>query len=217
MLTILKYEIKYFWLLISVLFLLPIIFTIVGLQDLKFFTEVYFLKKYFWSVLIGLGIYGLVFMIWSVRKKEFRERVHAQIPVKLKYRSFTRWIFGVAPFLTVGIYIELLHGILPADQKIFISRINGQLGMMFVALAAFDLLLNSWYAFESIRYHKRILYSLLVALALLTFSIAVIYAVTTSFIKPLGFGGEELIFFLWGFILSIIGSLIFNHRKSFLG
>jgi hypothetical protein len=217
MLALLKTEMKYFRLPLLVIIILPLIFTAFAISDIKTFPQVYFLKKYFWSVLVGLGIYGLVFLIWSMRKKEMRERKHALTPITVNRISFIRWLFGITPFVLVGLYIELLHGVLPLDQLIFIDRINGQLGMMFIALVAVDLVINSWIALESKRYDKRLIYSFLLIIALIALSIGVIYSVTTSLIKPFGFGGEEIFFFIWGLLLSVIDALIFTKRKSFLG
>jgi hypothetical protein len=217
MLALLKSEMKYFRFPLLVMIILPLIFTAFALSDIKTFPQVYFLKKYFWSALVGLGIYGLVFMIWSMRKKEMRERKHALTPIAVNRISFMRWLFGISPFVLVGLYIELLHGVLPFEQLIFIDRINGQLGMMFIALVAVDLVMNSWIALESKRYDKRLIYSFLLVVALATFSFGIIYSVTTSLIKPLGFGGEEIIFFIWAIIISIIDTIVFTKRKSFLG
>ena len=216
MLKILKAEIEYYNLLILLLVILPLCFTIFAENDILLFTNIYFLKKYFWSVLVGLGIYGIVFAIWSSRKKELRERIHALIPVKLKKRSISRWILGISPFIIVGFYIEMHHYFLPEQQVIFIDRINGQLGLMFIALAGVDLVINMWITFESKRYDKKILYSFSIVVGLLVLTFGVIYLVSTSIIKPLGFGGEEIFFFIWGTILSVLATILFSKRKSYL-
>ncbi len=104
-----KSEIEYFILPVIIVVMLPLSFTFSALNDLKVFTEIYFLKKYFWSTVIGLGIYGLVFIVWSIKKKELRERVHALIPMSVKSISISRWLFGIIPFVLVGFYIELLR------------------------------------------------------------------------------------------------------------
>jgi hypothetical protein len=217
MFKLLKFEIKYYWLFILPIILLPLSFTSFAMNEVKVFTEIYFLKKYFWSALVGLGIYIFVFIIWALRKKELRERKHALIPLARNKISISRWLFGISPFLVVGLYIELHHYFLESEQQIFIDRINGQLGLMFIALIALDLVQNSWIALETKRYVKRIINSVLIVIALAALSFGVIYAVSTSMIKPFGFGGEEIFFFLWGIILSLIDAIIFTQRKSFLG
>jgi len=217
MFTLLKSEIKYFRLPLIAIVMLPLFFTVIALNDIKLFSQIYFLKKYFWSAVIGLGTYGFVFMIWSMRKKELRERVHALIPISINKLSVIRWLFGISPFILVGLYIELLRAILPPQQLIFIDRINGQLGMMFVALVAVDLVMNAWIALQSKRYDKRLVYTFLLSFALIVLSFGVIYSVSTSIIKPFGFGGEEIFFFIWGLIISVIDAIIFTKRKLFLG
>jgi hypothetical protein len=167
-------------------------------------------------MVVGMGTYALVFTIWSYRKKELRERAPITAPLNLNQISIVRWIFGIAPFILVGFYIEAIRNILPEQQLIFIERINGQLGMMFIFLVATDLVINAWFALGNKRYDKRLLYSLALIIILLLLSVLIIYTVSASLIKPLGFGGEEVLFFIWGIILSIFDLIIFKKRKFFL-
>jgi uncharacterized membrane protein len=145
-----------------------------------------------------------------------RERVHALIPMSVKSISISRWLFGIIPFVLVGFYIELLREVLPSEQIVFISRINGQLGMMFIALVGIDLLINSWYALGAKRYDKRIVYIVLIAIIVVILSFGVVYSVTTALLKPLSFGDGEIYFFFWGIILSITDAFVFTKRKTFL-
>ena len=217
MFKLLKSEIEYFILLVLLIILLPLCFTVFAINDVQAFSQIYFFKKYFWSVLVGLGIYALVFIIWTLRKKELRERKHALIPLATKKISISRWLCGISPFILVGLYIELHHYFLPTGQQIFIDRINGQLGLIFIALIAVDLVINFWIALERKRYAKRIIISVMLVITLTALSVGVIYAVSTSIIKPFGFGGEEIFFFIWGIIISIVDAIVFTKRKSFLG
>ncbi len=217
MYRLLKTEINYFKLHLSVIVLVSLIFTICALNNIKLFPQIYFLEKYFWSVIVGLGIYALVFMIWSMRKKEMRERQHALLPISINKLTFTRWLFGVSPFILVGFYIEMLRSILPSQQLIYIERINGQLGMMFIALVGFDLVINSWFALQSKRYDKRLIYTVILSIALIILSFGVIYIVSASIIKPFGFGGEEIFFFIWALIISLVDATIFTKRKLLVG
>ena len=89
--------------------------------------------------------------------------------------------------------------------------------MMFIALAAIDLVMNAWSALALLRYDKRLLYSFLLIVVLAVSSFGVIYAVSTSVIKPFGFGGEEIYFFIWGLVVSVVDAIIFTKQKSFLG
>ena len=87
MLKILKAEIEYNKTLLVVMLLLPLSFTIFALNDVKLFPQIYFLKKYFWSMVIGLGTYFLVYVIWTVRKKEFRDSLTEQNCIMIFYES----------------------------------------------------------------------------------------------------------------------------------
>ena len=216
MYRLLKSEIEYFIIPLIIVAIIPLCFTLAALNDLKAFTEIYFLKKYFWASVIGLGIYGLVFMVWSIKKKELRERVHALIPLSVKSISISRWLFGIIPFVLVGFYIELNRGVLPSEQIVFISRINGQLGIMFIALVGIDLIINSWHALSAKRYDKRIVYIVLIAIVVALLSFGVVNSVTTGILKPLSFGDGEIYFFFWGIILSVADAVIFTKRKLFL-
>ena len=217
MLIILKAEIEYFKLQILVLVLLPFSFTIFALNDILLFPQIYFIKEYFWSLAIGMGTYLIVYTIWTLRKKELRERLQIVLPLTIQQLSISRWFFGIAPFIFVGLFIELFQSFLPEQQVVFVARINGQLGMMFMALAAVAITINSWFALASLRYDKRLISSFLLVIILVVLSFGVIYAVTTSKIKPFGFGGEEIYFFIWGLIVSVLDAVVFTKRKSFLG
>ncbi len=216
MLKIFKYETEYFKLLIIVIAVLPLIFTVFAMNDFLLFQQVYFLKKYFWSVVVGLGIYAFVFMIWSLRKKELRDRKHILLPVSLKKIAFSRWIFGVAPFILTFFYLEIIRFCLPEQQIIFVERISGQLGLLFIFLAALDLLINASFAINQNSILKQKIFLAGILLMLLISTIIVSNLVSDSGIKPFPNGGEELFFFIWGLIISIIDVFVFAKRKSFL-
>ena len=217
MLKLLKAEIAYYKYFFIGILLLPTMFLISAMNEIIPFTDVYFLNKYLWSMIVGMGTYILVYSIWALRKKESRERLIIMVPLSISNLSIARWLFGIAPFVIVGLFIGQLINILPEQQLIFIARINGQLGMMFMFVVAVDLVINAWFAFEFIRFDKRIIYSFLLTVSLLALSFGVISSVSTSLLKPFGFAGEEIYFFIWALIISIIDLYIFAKRKSFLG
>ncbi len=212
MLKILKAEIEYFRLPALTIILLPFSFTFFAMNNIVLFSQ-----EYFWSLAIGMGTYLFVYTIWALRKKELRERLHIMLPLNIQQLSISRWLFGIAPFVFVGLFIELLQNLLPEQQIVYVARINGQLGMMFMALVAVDLVMNSWFALASLRYDKRLLYSFLLVVIVAALSFGIIFAVTVSIIKPFGFGGEEIYFFIWGIIVSVIDTFVFTNRKTFLG
>ena len=217
MLQILKAEIEYFWIHLLIIVMLLLSFTVFELNNIAFFSDIYLFKKYFWSMVIGMGAYIIVYIIWVVRKKELRDRSTIILPLNINQLSLVRWLFGIIPFVFILLYLETNRFILPEQQAIFIDRINGQLGMMFIALAAIDLVMNAWSALALLRYDKRLLYSFLLIVVLTVSSFGVIYAVSTSVIKPFGFGGEEIYFFIWGLVVSVVDAIIFTKQKSFLG
>ena len=217
MLQILKAEIEYFWIHLLIIVMLLLSFTVFELNDIAFFSDIYLFKKYFWSMVIGMGAYFIVYVIWVVRKKELRDRSTIILPLNINQLSIVRWLFGITPFVFILLYLEMNRFILPEQQAIFIDRIYGQLGMMFIALAAIDLVMNAWSALALLRYDKRLLYSFLLIVVLTVSSFGVIYAVSTSVIKPFGFGGEEIYFFIWGLVVSVVDAIIFTKQKSFLG
>ena len=217
MLQILKAEIEYFWIHLLIIVLLLLSFTLFELNNIAFLSDIYLFKKYFWSMVIGLGTYFIVYVIWVVRKKELRDRSTIILPLNINQLSIVRWLFGITPFVFIFLYLEMNRFIIPEQQAIFIDRINGQLGMMFIALAAVDLVMNAWSSLALLRYDKRLLYSFFLIVVLAVSSFGVIYAVSTSAIKPFGFGGEEIYFFIWGFVVSVVDVIIFTKQKSFLG
>jgi len=213
MLKILKAEINYFMIPLIAIALLPLSFTIFTAADIHAFLGFNFFEKYFWSLIFGFGTYGFVFIIWTLRKKEVRDRLHSTLPVSLNQTAIIRWLFGIAPFILIWIYLELLRNVIPEDQTIFINRINAQMGLMFIALASFDFIINSDNSITNGRYIK----ILLISLALIFSSLGVIFLVTISVIPRFPFGGGEFYFTFWGLVISVISMLIFTNRKSFLG
>ncbi|MBU0473416.1 MAG: hypothetical protein KKF62_04575 [Bacteroidetes bacterium] len=215
MLHLLKTEIEYYKYYLGGIMLLPILFLLFAMLNIHLFQETYFLKKYFWSMLVGIGTYALVFILWTLRKRELRERIFASLPLTINQISIARGLFGVLPFLVVGIFIELLNKIVHDEQVIYIHRIFAQLGMMFIFLMAIDLVLNSWNVFARLEIFLRVGLILVLMVLILATSSSVIYAMSSSILKPFGFGGEEIYFYIWGLILALIDIIIFTKRKTF--
>jgi len=216
MYKILIAEIKYFSIILTALFLLPLLFTIYAFMDVALFENVYFLKKYFWSMIIGFGVYGFVFIIWSLRKKENRDRFISFLPLSIKELSFIRWLFGIAPFLIVGLYIEIIGKLIPENQLIFISRINAQVGIFFIFLVSFDLIMNVTFLLTQKVYKYRNVILVSVVLLIILISVLMVAGMINEIIKPLPFLTEESYFFIWGLILSVADMIIFSKRRIFL-
>ena len=82
MLQMLKTEIEYFWIYLLIIVLLLLGFTVFELNNIAFFSDIYLFKKYFWSMVIGMGAYIIVYIIWVMRKKELRDRFNIILPLK---------------------------------------------------------------------------------------------------------------------------------------
>jgi hypothetical protein len=80
---LIKIELKYFKIPLFVIVLLLLLFTIYAINDVQVFSDIEFLGKYFWSMVIGLGSYGIVFILWSQRVKEKHERMIYLLPISL--------------------------------------------------------------------------------------------------------------------------------------
>lgn len=213
MYNILKAELKYFLIPLSAIALFSISFTLFAFAETTPFQGTFFLSKYFWSMVVGMGTYMFVFIIWTLRKKELRDHFHFKLPVQKNKIALVRWTFGVAPFLLTYIYLEMLGHFISKEQTVFISRINAQLSILFVFIISFDIVLNIGYLIEK----YRVLIYAVAVLSIIGLSSALIYLVTIAAIPPFFFGREEFYFFTCGFLLSIIDAVIYKNRKSFLG
>ena len=208
-------EIKYYKPVFIAMSLPLIIFTLSGLADVKVLTKLDFVDKYFWSITIGMGTYMLIYGMQVARLKEQRDRMHAVLPVQQNYFSMARYVFGLLPVVVTAVYLVLLGYLLPSDWFVYVIRVVAQLGLLFIALGALSIL------YEIVKFGsalKTVYTSLLVSIGFVVISVlsaGLIYGVSTSIIKPLPFGGDELYFYLWALILTYISYLIFMRRKSY--
>ncbi len=212
----LKSEMEYYRYYMGGIILLPILFAVFAALNIHFFQNVYFLTKYFWSMVVGMGTYLFVFIIWTLRKREAREQIAVLIPIKRWQFSIERELFGIFPFVFSFIFIELLKFEIPEEQIVFIHRIQAQLGMLFIALVTVDLVLNFWNVLINLEYILRAVIASLVVILLIVLSSAVVYSISSDILKPFGFGGEEIYFLIWGLILAVIDVIVFVKRKLFL-
>lgn len=212
--NLIKTEIKYNALLLIPAAALPFVFFIFAENEIIVFQGQPFLDKYFWSMLIGLGTYALIFALWAQRKKEARERLHQLLPLKTRTVGLQRWIFGVSPFLFVFAVLMLFNFIIPISQKIFVDRAIAQLGLLFIFIASFDLVINVDNYMNAKFAKKRSLVLAIVITTLVFVSIIVIAEITTLLCLE-DFNRESLLIF-WGVLISLISFIIFNNRKSYL-
>ena len=184
---LIKAEIEYFKIPLMAIVILPLSFTIFAMADIHLFHQTYFLKKYFWSMVLGVGTYAFVLIIWTIRKKEMRDRLHSSLPVSLNQTAIIRWLFGIAPFILTWIYIEMLRNVIPVAQTIFMNRINAQIGLMFIFLTSFDVIINA----DNSLVYRRYVKLFLIILVLIFLSLGVIYLVTISVIPPFPIGESQ--------------------------
>ena len=216
MIKILKAESQYFLIPLGAMICLPLIFTVYIMSDIILFADVYFLKKYFWSMIIGLGGYMFMFIIWAIRKKESRDRYHHTFPLTLNHITFIRWVFGVIPFLLIGIYFEILANMVPERQIIFVNRASAQLGIFFIFLVSYDLVMNITILITN-KFHKHSYTILLGAIIIIiSASILFIYSMSESVLKPIPPLSQEIYFFVWGFVLSLVDLSAFKNRNNYL-
>jgi hypothetical protein len=216
MYKLIKYEILYNKQSLLLLAVLTMTFTLFALINIVIFKEIYFLEKYSWSALVGLGAYGIVFYIWSLRVKEKREIYHCLLPVALKKVSIGRWIWAILPFVTVLIYLQLLHFILSDSWQVHIGRISAQIGFLSMFLAALFITRdirfiikkkNDW-AFLSVGFFIFLITALGAILIIMLFNYEIV--------KPLYMHDEELLFFIWGLFISAWSTKLFVERRSYL-
>jgi hypothetical protein len=167
-------------------------------------------------MVIGLGSYGIVFILWSQRVKEKHERMIYLLPISLNSKRWGRWIFAILPFLFVMIYIQTLHFFLSEDWNVHVGRISAQIGFLSMALASIFIIRDYWF----IANNKGDLYKIIVATLIITVSTLGAIFITKIFsydiFPPLYIHQEELMFFVWGIIISSIALLFYSKRKNYL-
>lgn len=210
--TILKTEIKYFQILLGMIVSLTLLFASFAILNIKNLFDIEFFNRYIWSIYIGLGTYSLVFAIWFTRFKESRDRVHNSLPITIFKQSVTRWLFGVSPFLFTWVALEVLRFILPSNFNQYINGIVAQLGMLFIFIVMFDIIISYQIGFAKNRFSTQVI----VGITIVVLSSLVIYCVTVSIIPPFIIGGSEFYFMVWGFVLSLFDIYSFNNREVFL-
>jgi len=214
--TLITSEIKYNlynWILIAAL---PVSFTLMGWLDIKVFQNIEFLKKYFWSALIGLGIYVLIFSIWAERAKELRDRHLALLPLEKRKVTLIRFFTAILPFIILPVYLELARYIINNSWFEHIERIPGQLGLLFIFIAMLSIIMDLRFHFlaKNVKYKSVLIISVFIILLIMSFGI--IYMVTTSILPPLPVGEGWIYFYLWGLLIAVAAGLVFYKRESFL-
>ena len=214
--TIIKTEIIYSKHNLLVVTGLLLAFSLFALLEIHISTDANFVGRYLWTMIIALGIYIVIYQIWSTRIRTKRDRFHHQLPISVSKISFARWLFGILPLLSVIIYILLLKLFITTVWQIQSERIIGQLGFFTAFLAMLFVLRDiSFYLADKSNIIK--ILANISFLAISAFGVIFIIILTSPIlIEPLFNNGSEILFFIWGIVLSSASVIIYKKRKSFL-
>lgn len=212
MMNLLKSEIMYFKIPLGIIVLLPLIFAVYAFSNIILFNDIYFLGKYFWSMFVGLGVYAFVFIIWVLREKEQRDRMHYLIPIPIRRISISRWFFGAGPIILVVLFLEVINTFLPIEQTVFADRILIQLGLLFIFLASFEVVMYldknlSGRLIDKIGWIK-----IGAALILTAISLGII-ALVTAYLED---GTAKYIFIGLSIVIFTFSSVLHSKRKKFI-
>ncbi len=216
MFKIVKSEMEYFIWLYAVIAVMLFAFTFFAAVDHVVFESHRFFGKYFWSALIGLGCYLLVYTMGVSRIKEKRDRQLVIVPLSLKKIALARLLFGTSPFLLIYLYLLIFSFIADEKWDLFANRINAQTGILFVFLAMVALFMslrNLWLTDSILKKSFKLIFAM-------TFSLLpiglLISAIIMSVIPPIEFLTEEFYFYLAGFVLFAISVLAFSKQETYL-
>ena len=216
MLKLIKNECNYFKAPLAAILLLLLIFTFAAFNNIQLFNQIPFLKKYLWSMIIGLGAYGIVFFLWMQRVKENHERILFLLPTSLKVKKWSRWLYAIIPFTLVMIYIQILHFFLPEIWKVHIGRISAQIGFLSMALASIFIVRDIWFVKAGDSQLYKILIGIIIFAVTAAGALLIIVIFNYDIVVPLYIHQEELFFFLWGIIVSAISLITYEKRKAYL-
>lgn len=209
MLKLLKYEIDYYKIPLSMIVFFMLIFSIYTLFDISVFRNTIFLSEYFWTIFVALGTYTVIFAIWTRRAKEKRERMHYLIPISKKQINLTRWFLGVIPVLILFIGLITISIFISIDQGVFVERILVQFGLFIIFLATFDLTLNLENFLKSKSVVNCSLITTVITFFVALISLGLIYC-TTLYTEDTF---AKYIFNFWAIII-YTGSVYFNYKKQ---
>ena len=214
--TIIKSEIVYAKNKINAGIFLLMAFSIFALLDIKVFEGSSFIGKYLWAIFVSFGTYILVYLIWQIRIKEKRDRYHSQLPLSVNTISTARWMFAVLPIFSVIAFLLIIQSVLNIFWQIHISRIVGQLGLFSVLLAIIFLMLDLLSIYQNKgELFKGVITFLLSTLAALGIFIVIVLTSPLLF-EPIIPNKGEVLFFIWGIILSSASLIFYKRRRSIL-
>lgn len=216
MIRLLKTEIGYFKAPLWGIVILLLVFTIFALNSIELFGNIVFLKKYLWSMVIGLGSYGLVFVLWMQRVKERHEQIHSLLPLSLKTKKWSRWIFAIMPFTLAMLYIQATHIFLSSEWVVHVGRISAQIGFLSMALASMFIVRDIWFVKTGRNASYKILVASIVVIIAVIGTLLIMQFFNYNIVGPLYIHQEELMFFIWGILISAFSIITYGKRKEYL-
>lgn len=195
---------------------MPLFFAFGMQYGFRLITGVDFFEKYTWSILVGLGSYMFIFIMWQQRYSEKRNMQHFLLPVSIKEIVLARYIFGIFPFVYVLIALWLTKIILGEMIEVQLYRILAQLGMMFAALAFIQLMMDIWSIKTNMDANKWFLVIGSIGCVIVFISMYAVFEILIPSYRALIGEGEELMFFLWGLVLLTASNFVFVKRSTYL-
>ncbi len=213
---LIKSELKYNSGLILITAFINIAFAVTGLLDISLFSENSFIGKYFWSIIIAVGSYFIIFIYWTKRTVEKKDRLYALLPLTNKQLALFRYLLGVLPFIIIASWIELNRLFLPEEWHKYIERISTQLSMLFIFLSLFAAGMELQYDTAYKQKLDKIIDSVML-FNLIAASIALYTLEGFTYLPQMGVLEGRVYFYAWGLIVSFAAVRMFYKRKLYTG
>ena len=213
---LIKSEIDYFSHILMIIVSLLIAFTIFSNLNIQLFKESRFWNRYFWAALIGTGTYFLIYIIWNQRLRERRDRFHALLPIKTKSIASARILFGLFPVFFVALFLLLIGFLSSNNMKNDFYGSFAQLGLSFIFLVIILILFDARFLFKTNDKDSAPLQLFIIGILLVVISFAAVFLIAIPLYNLFFNNGEEIIFYIWGLVLSIFSKIIYEKRKSFI-
>ncbi|MBU1100167.1 MAG: hypothetical protein KKA84_07160 [Bacteroidetes bacterium] len=211
-----KAEVSYNkWYLFMIL-AMPLLFAFGMQYGFKLITGVDFFEKYAWSILVGLGSYMFIFIMWQMRHSERRNMQHALLPIPIVDIALARMVFGVLPFAYVLVVLSITHQLLGEIIEVQLYRIFAQLGLLFCGLAFIQLMMDIWSLKTNMNEKNWFLIIGSIGCLIVFISMFAVFEILIPAYRQLFREGEEWMFFLWGLILLTASNFVFVKRSTFL-
>lgn len=217
--NILKYELKYYWYNFLVLLIAIVLYTVLVIVDIK----LNFPTKFDVDPLIAifsLIIYGFSLTVWSNRIKERRLWLHHILPISEKQNSYLRFSFALLPFVSMIIYLIVLHLIIFNNWHSETASLINQIGVCLILFSGFLKTRDDWYSYWNLG--KRFRSAFVTVFIVQIIALIIVFEeiqLNKSIVESFGINDflySNLIFPLLGFILLITSIYSFRKRRSYL-